>query len=194
MFGRRKKHFEFHPEPFDAEAGERVLGIAAVFMHKQMVQVTLEDPIGTKVGGQRAVLAFGLKMHAPASFDETKDAGVYLGHTISRGTGMRGGPGTRKGACTFSIELNGNGGPELDTGLGILLQACGFMKATKAYRGAWSRATKKAVSIDVWADGVTKGLAGAMGDVERTDGPGGRVMLKFEFYGTWKTPVDESPW
>lgn len=158
---------------------------------KRVIKVALEDPKGGKVAGTSALLAFDLEINPTAPYEERKGTGLYRGH---ENIGIH---GERSGSCKFSVELRGTGSQGMDAGLAVLLQACGLAKTLEVYQvhSIHSKAVgaeDKTISIDVWEDGVKKGLAGASGNVTFEGENGGRMMCNFEFSGIWQAPVAEA--
>ena len=153
---------------------------------KRVIKVALEDPRGTKVAGTQAILVFDLEINPTAPFEERKGTGLYRGHTV---TGVL---GERTGTCSFKAELRGNGASGMETGLAILLQACGLAKTLEVFQVHSDHTNDKTISIDVWEDGRKKGLAGCSGNVTFEGEFGKRMFCNFEFSGIWQAPIDEA--
>lgn len=154
----------------------------------------LESPMGGKVAGTSAILAFDLDINPTAPFEERKGTG------LCRGQSNAGTLGELSGSCKFKTELRGNGSSGLDAGLAILLQACGLAKTSESYQVHSVHSADKTISIDVWeggvvggAVGVKKGLAGASSDLIISGENGGKAMCDFDFQGRWQTPIAEAP-
>lgn len=159
---------------------------APLLTRKRVIKVILEATKGTKLAGTQALLVFDLDIKPTAPFEERKGTGLYRGHAQ---TGVL---GERSGTCSFSAELRGTGTSGMEVGLAILLQACGLAKTAEVYQVHSTHTNDKTISIDVWEDGVKKGLAGASGNVTFEGTDGGRMMLNFEFSGVWQAPIDEA--
>jgi len=84
------------------------------------------------------------------------------------------------------------GAGTLGSGIDECLKAAGFVLNSTTYSPHSVQADQKTLSIDVWEDGVKKGLAGAQGKCTVEVETGKRVMLKFEFSGIWQVPVAEA--
>lgn len=112
--------------------------------------------------------------------------------------------GDREGLQIYDaqVDLNNSSGNDfltiakgagtLGSGLDELFKAAGFVLASTTYSPHSVQADQKTLSIDVWEDGVKKGLAGAQGKMTVEVETGKRVMLKFEFSGIWVAPVAEA--
>jgi hypothetical protein len=152
---------------------------------KREIKVKIETTKGTKVAGDQAILVFDLVINPTAPFSERKGTGLYRGH---KETGIL---EERSGTCTFSAELRGTAGA-FEAGIAILLQACGLKKTLEVCQVHSVPAEDKTISIDVWEDGVKKGLAGASGNVTFEGVAGKRMMCNFEFSGIWQAVVAEA--
>jgi len=159
---------------------------APLLTRKRVIKVILEATKGTKLAGTQALLVFDLEINPTSPFEERKGTGLYRGH------GQAGIHGERSGRCSFTAELRGDGSQGLEAGLAILLQACTLAKTVEVYQVHSTHTNDKTISIDVWEDGVKKGLAGASGTVTFAGVTGKRMMLNFEFSGVWQAPVDEA--
>ena len=159
---------------------------APLLTRKRVIKVILEATKGTKLAGTSAILVFDLEINPTAPYEERKGTGLYRGH---KEIGVL---GERSGTCKFSAELRGDGSQGLDAGLAILLQACGLKKTVEVYQVHSTHTDDETISIDVWEDGVKKGLAGASGNVTFEGENGGRMMCNFEFFGVWQAPIDEA--
>lgn len=153
---------------------------------KRVIKVKLEAVRGTKLAGDQAILVFDLEIKPTSPYEARKGSGLYLGHN---NIGIH---GERSGSCSFTTELRSDGSAGMETGVAILLQAAGFVKSTEVYSQHSNIANQKTISIDVWEDGVKKGLAGAMGTCTISGDIGKRMMLNFEFFGVWQAPIDEA--
>lgn len=80
----------------------------------------------------------------------------------------------------------------LGSGIDECLKAAGFVLTSTTYGPHSIQDNQKTLSIDVWEDGVKKGLAGAQGKLTIEAESGKRVMLKFEFSGIWQAPITEA--
>ena len=160
---------------------------APLLTRKRVIKVALEGAgtKGTKVAGTQAILVFDLDIKPTAPFSERKGTGLYRGHAE---TGVL---EERSGTCTFSAELRGTAGA-MEAGLAILLQACGLDQTLEVYQVHSVPANDLTLSIDVWEDGVKKGLAGASGNVTFEGTAGKRMMCNFEFSGIWQATIDEA--
>lgn len=158
---------------------------APLLTRKRVIKVTAEDPMGSKVAGTSSILVFDLDIKPTAPFEDRRGSGLYRGHNV---VGVH---GERSGVCSFSCELRGNGAQCMEASLIILLQACGFEQTVQVYQVHSTHANDKTISIDVWEDGVKKGLAGASGNVTFEGETGKRMMCNFEFSGVWQAPIDE---
>ncbi|RKY09835.1 MAG: hypothetical protein DRP56_02030, partial [Planctomycetota bacterium] len=125
---------------------------------KRVIKVALETVKGTKVAGTQALFAFNTDIKPAAPFAERKGAGLYLGHNE---TGIL---GEGIGTCSFKVELRGAATAAIEPGIAMILQAAG-LKDNSGYKPTSAVSDQKTLSIDVWEDGVKKGLAGAMGTV-----------------------------
>lgn len=159
---------------------------APLLTRKRVIKVILEAEKGTKIAATAAVLVFDLDIKPTAPFEERKGSGLYRGHSVA---GIH---GERSGSCSFGAELRGTGAGGMDAGLAILLQACGLAKTMEVYQVHSTHSADKTISIDVWEDGVKKGLAGASGNVTFEGDVGKRMMCNFEFSGVWQAPIDEA--
>lgn len=154
---------------------------APLLTRKKVIKVALETTKGTKVAGTQALLVFDLDIHPTAPFEERKGPGLYLGHPIA------GVVNELSGECSFKTELRADGSGGMEAGLAILLQACGFKKTAEVYNIC---SDHKNISIDVWEDGVKKGLAGAAGKVTLEGETGKRMFCNFTFSGIWQAVTD----
>lgn len=158
---------------------------APLLTRKKVIKVTLESEKGTKVAGTSAIMVFDLAINPTAPYEERKGSGLYRGH---KETGVL---GERSGTCNFSVELRADSAA-MEAGLAILLQACGLKQTVQVYQVHSTPGDDKCLSIDVWEDGVKKGLAGAMGNVTFEGEAGKRMMCNFEFTGIWQAVTDEA--
>jgi len=156
------------------------------FAQLKGIKVALETTKGTKVAGTQALMVEEPKIMPTAEFIKRNGPGKYLGNNAAAVIGAE------SGTVTFKAELRGTGGGGLEAGLAILLQACGFKKTSETYNVHSVHTDQKTVSIDVWEDGVKKGLAGASGTFTLEGADGGSVLISFEFHGVWQAPVDEA--
>ena len=159
---------------------------APLLTRLKTIKVALETVKGTKVAGTQAILVFDPEINPTAPFEQRKGSGNY------RGNEQVGVHGERSGVCKFSVEMRGNGLGDLEAGLKILVQAAGLKDSTGTYTVHSDHTNDKTISIDVWQDGVKKGLAGASGKVTFEGEVGKRLMCNFEFFGVWQTPIDEA--
>ena len=159
---------------------------APLLTRKRVIKVAIETVKGTKVAGTQAILVFDPEINPTAPFEERNGSGLYRGQSE---TGIL---GERSGSCSFSVEMRSTGAAAMEAGLAILLQACGLKKTVEVYQVHSAPADDKTISIDVWEDGVKKGLAGASGNVTFEGETGKRMMCNFEFTGVWQTPTDEA--
>ncbi|MGA1979460.1 MAG: hypothetical protein ABSG99_02690 [Sedimentisphaerales bacterium] len=150
---------------------------------KKVIKVLAESAKGTKVAATSAILAYDLAIDSTAPFEERKGTGLY------RGQERVGTLGALSGSCKFKTELRGNGTSGMDTGLAILLQGCGLKQTSESYQIHSAPADDKTISIDVFEDGVQKGLRGASSDLTIGGENGGKVMCDFDFQGIWQAPV-----
>lgn len=158
---------------------------APLLTRKKVIKVKIEAEKGTKLAGDQAILVFDLAIRPTAPFVERKGTGLYRGHSE---------PGVleeRSGTCSFSAELRGTAGA-MEAGIAILLQACALEKTLEVFQVHSVPATDSTISIDVWEDGVKKGLAGASGNVTFEGVAGKRMMCNFEFSGIWQATIDEA--
>ena len=159
---------------------------APLLARKRIIKVKIETDKGDKVAGDQALMVFDLVINPTAPFEARNGTGLYRG---GKETGVL---GERSGVCSFRAEMRGTGSSGLEAGLAILLQASGFAKASEVYQVHSTHTNDKTISIDVWEDGVKKGLAGASGNVT-FEGEFGKVLyLNFEFTGIWQAPIDEA--
>lgn len=158
---------------------------APLLTRKKVIKVILEAEKGTKLAGTQAIMVFDLAINPNAPYEERKGTGLYRGH---KETGVL---GERSGTCNFSVELRADTAA-MEAGLAILLQACGLKQTVQVYQVHSVPGDDKCISIDVWEDGVKKGLAGAMGNVTFEGEAGKKMMCNFEFTGIWQAPIDEA--
>ena len=165
-----------------------------ILTRKRIIKVAIESPMGGKVAGTSAILAFDLDINSTAPFEDRKGTGLCRGHERA------GTLGALSGSCKFKTELRGNGSSGLDAGLAILFQAAGLVKTSESYQVHSVHSADKTISLDVWeggvvggAVGVKKGLAGASSDLTISGENGGRAMCEFDFLGKWQAPVAEAP-
>ena len=158
---------------------------APLLTRKRVIKVLLETTKGEKIAATSAVLVFDLDIHPTSPFEERKGSGLYRGHTV------KGVLGERSGVCSFRTELRANGSGGMDAGLAVLLQACGLKKTSETYQVHSTHADDETISIDIWEDGVKKGLAGVSGNVTFEGEVGKRLFCNFEFSGVWQVPTDE---
>lgn len=157
---------------------------APLLTRKRVIKVTLETTKGTVAAPATDVLVFDLQINPTAPFEQRKGSGLFLGNASP------GVLGERSGQCTFKAELLGDGAHALNAGLGILIQACGFVATVQSYTLSNTVAAQKCISIGVSEDGVFKELIGAMGEVSFDGEAGKRMMLSFDFKGIWVAPTD----
>ena len=150
---------------------------APLLTRKRVIKVLLETTKGEKIAATSAVLVFDLDIHPTSPFEERKGSGLYRGHTV------KGVLGERSGVCSFRTELRANGSGGMDAGLAVLLQACGLKKTSETYQVHSTHADDETISIDIWEDGVKKGLAGVSGNVTFEGEVGKRLFCNFEFSG-----------
>jgi len=112
--------------------------------------------------------------------------------------------GERDGLIVYeaSAQLNNSSGDDwltinkstgtLGSGIDELLKTSGFVLSSTTYSPHSVLANQKTLSIDVWEDGIKKGLAGAQAKMSVEFDTGKRVLLKFEYSGIWQAPVDEA--
>jgi len=152
---------------------------------KTVIRVLAESAKGTKIATTQYLFVSNLKHDADAPFIERPGTGQFRGHEA------KGAIGARAGKVSFDCELRGTGSGGCEAGLAVLLQACGLV-ATSAviYNMHSTHANDKTISIDVFEDGINKGLAGASGTWKLGADAGGRVVFKFEFKGVWQTVAD----
>jgi len=151
----------------------------------RVIKVVLENPMGDKADGTQALLVENLVINRVDEFVERKGPGKYLGYYEP------GIPGPEVGVCSFTTELRCNGSAGMEPGLAILLQACKFLKALEVYTINSDHASDSTISIDVWEDGIRKGLGGASGNVTIEGVAGERILCNFEFTGRWIAPKTE---
>jgi len=159
---------------------------APLLTRKKVIKVLAETDKGAKVAATSAILAFDHDINSTAPFEERKGTGLYRGHE------RIGSLGALSGSCKFKTELRGNGSTGMDTGLAILLQGAGLAKTSESYQVHSAHSADKTLSIDVWEDGLKKGLRGASSDLTISGENGGKVMCDFDFQGIWQTPTDEA--
>jgi len=158
---------------------------APLLTRKKVIKVILEAEKGTKLAGTTAIMVFDLAINPTAPYEERKGTGLYRG---PKETGVL---GERSGTCNFSVELRADTAA-MEAGLAILLQACGLKQTVQVYQVHSAPGDDKTISIDIWEDGVKKGLAGAMGNVTFEGEAGKRMMCNFEFTGIWQAVIDEA--
>lgn len=159
---------------------------APLLSRKKVIKVAVEGTKGTGVAGTAALLVYDLDIKPTAEFIPRRGPGLYLGNT---NVGVL---GALTGECSFKTELRGTDSSGLDTGLAILLQACGFVKTAEVYNVDSVFTDHKTISIDVYEDGVRKEIEGAMGNVTFEGEAGGVMMLDFTFQGRWVAPTDQA--
>jgi hypothetical protein len=153
---------------------------------KKVIQVEIESAKGTAnaVPSVTDVLVFEPDMKPTAPFQQRKGPGKYLGNS------EKGIIEEKSGSFTCSAEMRGNGTNAMDTGLAVLLQACGLKNTAETYQVTSVPANHKTITIWVFEDGVKKILHGAMGNVTFEGETGKRLMCNFEFTGIWNAPTD----
>ncbi len=153
---------------------------------KRVIKVKVEAAKGTKLAGDTAVHVFDLEIAPAIPVEDRKGTGLY------RGSEHAATLGERAGVCTFKTEMRGNGSTGIHEGLAILFQAAGLLKTSEVYNVHSTHSADKTISIDVWEDGVKKGLAGASAKCVLDGEDGKVVMCTFEFSGVWQAPIDEA--
>ena len=159
---------------------------APLLTRKRVIKVILEAEKGSKLAGTQAIWVEDLEIKSTAPFIDRRGTGLY------RGNEEPGVIGELSGSCSFKVELRGTGASGMELGVAILLQAAGFKQTLEVYNVHSTHTDDKTISIDVWEDGVKKGLAGASGALTFEGEAGGRMMLNFEFFGVWQAPIDEA--
>ena len=153
---------------------------------KRVIKVALEDEKGSKVAGTIAGFAYDLEIDTDAVFEPRKGTGRYRGHTEA------GIIEAKAGVCSFRAEIRGNGTNAMDPFIAACLQACALKNTAETYQVHSAIADDKCLSIDVWEDGVKKGLAGAMGNLLLDGLTGKRLFAIFNFRGRWEAPIYEA--
>lgn len=109
-------------------------------------------------------------------------------------------PAGLKCTVSFSVEVKGSGsGTTLPLWASTALRASGFALAGSGFDAGLmamkrSIADQATVTVGLWVDGLLKVASGVMFNVVfESDGPGKRVMAKFEGKGIWNAPTDASP-
>ena len=166
---------------------------AAPFEQRPAGGLSLGNNVAGVLGERIGTCSFKCELRSTAAVTLTMPKAQYRELT----------PGDRDGLMIYeaTAQLNNNSGSDwlsiavaagtLGSGLDEVLKACGFALTSTTYAPAATLAAQKTVSIDVWEDGVKKGLAGAMGTLTLEIETGKRVMLNVELSGIWQTPVDE---
>lgn len=149
------------------------------------IKVGIESPKGTEFVTTQAIYVEDLQINPTGTFIRRNGSGIFLGNTEP---GVIGG---RMGKCTFTSELRGTGSGGIEVGLGILLQACGFLKTVEVYNTHSLFSAQKTITIEVWEDGVLKVLYGAGGTFTMEGEEGQRVLFRFDFDGLYKDDADE---
>ena len=153
---------------------------------KRVIKATIETNKGEKVAGTTAGFVYDLEIDTDTAFEPRKGSGRYRGHTEA---GIIEG---KAGVCSFKAEIRGNGSNAMDDFISECLQCCGLKNTAETYQVHSAIADDKCLSIDVWEDGVKKGLAGAMGNLRLEGIVGKRLFAIFNFLGRWITPTDDS--
>lgn len=152
----------------------------------RVMKVKIEAPKGSYTSPDQAGHVYDLKCEPTADFIERKGTGQY------RGPQFQGKHGEKTSKCTFRTELKGTGQHGMDAFCAILLQACGFVKATEAYSVHSNHAVDNTISIAVWEGGKKKMLSGCTGNVRFTGEHGKVMFLECDFDGFWIAPADEA--
>lgn len=151
---------------------------------KRVIKLVAESSKGTKEAGTTVGLVYDLEIDTDASFEPRTGSGLYRGQ---KEIGIQ---ELRIGVCSFRAEIRGNGINALDAFLTPCFEACGLKNTAETYQVHSTIANDKTLSIDVYEDGVKKGLAGAMGNVRFEGESGKRLFGIFTFRGIWQAPVD----
>lgn len=166
----------------------------ALLTRKKVVQVGLEPgtftlgKIDQAVALTTDVLAFDPVIQPTSPFAERSASGKNLGQS------HLGLVGEKSGTFACEVELRGNGTNGMDTGLAILLQGCGMLKAAEVYT-VTSPPNHKTISIAVYQGNAgasaskKKILYGAMADLELSGEVGRKIICKFDFQGIYDTVV-----
>ena len=151
---------------------------------RRVLLAEIETAKGTENASptRTAVRVYDPVFNPTASFEQRKGSGKQLGN-VETGT-----LGPRSGTANFSAELRGDGSGDLDAGLAILLQGCGFLKTSKVYNLHSAHAAQSCLSIYSCQELLEKQILGSMGNVTIEGEAGGKVMCNFEFSGTWVAP------
>lgn len=104
----------------------------------------------------------------------------------------------RRGQMTFSIEVKGKGTVDQEPDWGVLLEGCGFNKATVASATPVDRdgvrytpATDnlKTLTLYMYFDGILHKMTGSMGTWSLSGEAGSIATIEFTFTGTYLTPT-----
>jgi hypothetical protein len=105
---------------------------------------------------------------------------------------LEGVPGARQAACTFTLELVGDGAGGVPAWATTLLAACGVVNSAGVLtpRNEVPGANVKTVTLALYENGRRKLMYGASGNVVFTINPGAAVMMAFTFTGVWGGVTD----
>jgi hypothetical protein len=162
------------------------LSTRPILSKTKVVKVLAETTIGIYIAATQAIYFEDSKMVCTGPFIPRNGDGKYLGH------GQPGVIGELSGKFTGSCEMRGNGTTGCEAGLAILLQCCRLVKSTEVYQIHSNHANDKTCTIEMWESGRKKCLTGASGTFKIKGSNGGRIMLDFEFQGSWVAPIDEA--
>jgi len=187
-------------------SGTKVAGTAACLVEDLEIKPTA--PFQQRLGGglylgknaagvlgeRSGMCSFKIELRSTAGVTFTMAKAQYKELTLGDRDGLQ--------IYDAQVDLNNSSGNDfltiakgagtLGSGLDELFKASGFILTSTTYGPHSVQDDQKTLSIDVWEDGVKKGLAGAQGKMTVEVESGKRVMLKFEFLGVWQTPSAEA--
>jgi hypothetical protein len=152
----------------------------------RVVKIKIETEKGTKVDADTAVYFENPVLVETTEFTERNGSGLYRGYMVKGVTGVR------TGKFTGSCEIKGSGAGGAETGVAILLQACGLKKTLEVYQVHSDPDDDVTISVDMWESGRKKSLAGAAGVFTLRGEPGGRVMMDVDLDGLWQDVADDA--
>lgn len=152
----------------------------------RVVKVIVEATRGDFLAPTQAGHVYDLRMESTSEYIDRKGTGLFRGHQF------KGKQGEPTGKFTFRTELKGNGSHGMDPFDTLLLQACGFVKATEVYSVHSNQANDKTLSLAGWQAGLKKMMQGAAGNIRIRGEHGKPVYLECDFDGFFIAPIDEA--
>lgn len=152
----------------------------------RVIKAKIETTHGSYDAPDTAGHVFDLKMESTAEYIDRTGTGLY------RGKQFKGKQGEQTGKFSFRNELKGTGSHGMEAFAAILLQACGFIKATESYSVHSAMASDKTISLAGWQAGMKKMMQGCSGNLKITGTHGKPVYMQPDFDGFWIAPIDEA--